>query len=280
MGNATLAALNVPIEDRINQIVLNMERLRWLPHDLGADTVSVNIAAFELAVMHEGSETMSMRVVVGRSYRQTPVFASRIETIELNPYWNVPPSIARADILPKILADPDYLQAHHYDVFSSWQAGAETLEPKSVDWRKIAAKGFPLKLRQRPGPDNALGRFRFGFPNRFDVYLHDTPSRELFEKETRTFSSGCIRLEDAKGLAEYLLKDDPAWPPEALEAAVLTGANQSIRLAQPMPIIVTYATAWVDDQGVLQFRPDIYGRDKTLAEAFETREETSAPARM
>jgi len=279
VGRATLAALNVPIEDRIGQIVLNMERLRWLPHDLGADYVSVNIAAFALSVMHQGSEVLSMRVVVGRTYRQTPVSASRIESIELNPYWSVPPSIARADLLPKILADPDYLVAHHYELFANWRAGAPALDPKTVDWRKIAGRGFPYKLRQEPGPDNALGRYRFVFPNKFDVYLHDTPTRALFEKDTRTFSSGCIRVEDAKALADYLFAGDPNWTPEALEAAQASGVNQSIRLQRPMPIVINYATAWVDGKGVLQFRPDIYGRDAALAAAFETSEERSAPAR-
>lgn len=280
VGEATLAALNVPLADKIEQVVLNMERLRWLPHDLGDDYVKVNIAAFDLAVVHKGATALSMRVVVGRTYRQTPVFASRIERVELNPYWNVPVSIARKDILPHILADPNYLGGHNFEVFTSWGPDAKKVDPRSVDWRNVAARGFPYKLRQKPGPENALGRFRFFFPNPFDVYLHDTPSRELFERETRTFSSGCIRLEKARALALYLLNDDPAWTPEAVDEGVQSGVNQSIPLARSVPVVVNYATAWVDDEGVLQFRPDIYGRDATLAGAFRTKEEKRAPARM
>ncbi len=277
VGPATRAALNVPREKRIEQIVLNMERLRWLPDDLGPRYVRVNIAGFAMDLFEEERSVLTMRVVVGRTYRRTPVFVSEIESIDLNPNWTVPPSIAGTDILRHIRAEPDYLVRHNFKVFSSWSPDAKELAPRTVDWAKLGPGRFPYRLRQEPGPDNALGQYKFVFPNSFGVYLHDTPSRSLFSREQRTFSSGCIRLENAQALAEHLLTGETDWSLEKLADAVLTGQRQTIHLTRPVPVLVTYATAWVSEDGAVQFRPDVYGRDARLAAALKTVEETQAP---
>lgn len=277
VGQATREALNVPREKRIAQIVLNLERLRWFPDDLGPRFVRVNIAAFAMDLVEEGKTVLTMRVVAGRPYRRTPVFVSRIESVVLNPTWTVPPSIAATDILRHIRSDPGYLTRHHFTVFSSWAADAKTLDPAAINWSKLGPGRFPYRLRQASGPDNALGRYKFVFPNDFGVYLHDTPARELFARDQRAFSSGCVRLENARALAERLLAEDAGWSPEALSEAVDTGRRQSLPLARPVPIMVLYGTAWVGADGSVQFRPDIYGRDARLAAALETLEESQAP---
>jgi murein L,D-transpeptidase YcbB/YkuD len=278
VGSATRAALNVTVHDRIEQIIVNMERLRWLPDALGPDYVVVNIADFSLTAVQGGKERMAMRVVVGRLYRQTPIFVSKIEAIEANPFWTVPAIIAKEDLLPKIIADPSYLVRNRFEVFSGSREAARKLDPLQIDWAGLSGRGFPYKLRQEPGANNALGRYKFHFPNPFAVYLHDTPSRELFKSPQRTFSSGCIRLEDARALASLLLEGESQVTKDALDEAVSSGVNKTFRLSRSLPIVVTYATAWVDDVGVLQLRPDIYGRDAALATFLRSSEESHAPA--
>ena len=269
VGPATLAALNVPVENRISQIKWNMERWRWMPDDLGTRHVLVNIAAFELHGVVNGTIRKRMRVVVGREYRRTPVFSDAIRYMEVNPYWHVPPTIAVKDLLPKIRADLGYLASEGFAVLDGWGADARRLDPQRIDWNALDKGGFPYKLRQDPGTKNALGRIKFMFPNKHDVYLHDSPARELFGREVRTFSSGCIRVEDARALAEFLLSTQTEPTTDALNAALAGTETRIVRLAEPVPVHLAYFTAWTGEDGTVHFRKDIYGRDRDLAAALK-----------
>lgn len=271
VGPATLAALNVPVEEHIRQIKVNMERWRMLPHDFGRRYILVNIPNFELGVVEDDQILMTMRVVVGRTSRRTPVFSGTMTYMELNPYWHIPPTIAREDILENIWKDPEYLLKTNIRVFKNWKAQAPEINPDSIDWSQITTKNLSFKLRQEPGPSNALGRIKFMFPNKFDVYLHDTPARALFKKTKRSSSSGCIRVEKPIELAEYLLRDDPKWTHEEILAAINSNKRQVVLIREPIAVHVLYRTAWVDEDDTIHFRDDIYGRDKMLDEALNER---------
>jgi len=267
VGTRTLAALNVSIEERIRQIQMNMERWRWLPHDLGRRFILVNAADFALKVVEDGRVALAMSVVVGRPYRRTPIFTGQLRYLIFNPDWNVPPSIARKDLLPKIRKDPGYLAAHNYQLLSDWSAQARELDPLRIDWSAVSGR-FPYKLRQRPGPENALGRVKFMLPNRYNVYLHDTPSRELFRKTVRSFSSGCVRVAKPIELTEYLLSGTEGWDSQRIQATIESGKTIQVNLPLPIPVYFTYFTAWVDSQGTVQFRDDLYRRDSALYTAL------------
>ncbi|MFH1217211.1 MAG: L,D-transpeptidase family protein [Pseudomonadota bacterium] len=269
VGRNTLAALNVPVTERVRQIELNLERWRWLPQDLGQRYIIVNIAAFELTLMESNKPVLPMRVVVGRPYRRTPVFSGVINSLVLNPTWEVPTSIAAKDLLPKIKKDSHFLASNNYRLFSGWNSGAREVDPSSVNWGKVREGTFPFRLRQDPGPHNALGRVKFLFPNPHDVYLHDTPSRSLFNKDMRTFSSGCIRLEKPLDLAIQLLRGTPLADREFLDEALATGRTQTIRLIEKVQLHLLYWTAWADDVDTVHFRNDIYGRDLLLWQAMQ-----------
>lgn len=267
-GPQTLSALNVTVEERIRQIIVNMERWRWMPNDLGDLYVLVNMAAFELDVVELGQSVLSMRVVVGRPYRRTPVFSDRIRYLEFNPVWHVPPRIASKDLLPKQIADPSFLQNNRFRVMSDWSDKARELDPASIDWRQYRDRNLPFKLRQDAGPGNALGRVKFMFPNEHDVYLHDTASPELFRKLVRTFSSGCIRVEQPRALATLLLQGTPGWGEAAVDAAMKGDKTQVARLAEPIPVHLTYSTVWIGEGGTIHFAKDVYNRDQALYEAI------------
>jgi len=211
---------------------------------------------------------MVMRVVVGTEYRRTPVFSDGMTYLVLCPYWHVPPNIAIQDKLPLIHKDPTYLTKQRIRVFQGWGADAEEIDPATIDWSKVTLENFVFRLRQDPGPWNALGRVKFMFPNKFNVYLHDTPSQELFGKATRTFSSGCIRIEKPIELAEYVMQGNPNWTRKTILAALETNIEQTVPLPEPIPVHLLYWTAWVDEEGSIQFRDDIYGRDKLLDKAL------------
>ncbi len=269
VGDATLAAMNVSIEDRIEQIELNLERWRWLPDQLGDRYVLVNIPAYSLDVIESDSAVLSMQAIVGRSYRRTPVFSDTITYLVLNPYWYVPHDLAVLDKLPLIKKDPGYLASQKIRVYSGWSAGAQEIDPRTVDWQTVTGRNFKYRLIQEPGPQNALGRVKFMFPNRFNVYLHDTPGRELFSKAQRAFSSGCIRVEKPMALTELLLADPVRWSRSAIEAALARQVEQSVTLSRRMPVHLLYWTAWANDDGSISFRPDIYNRDGPLKAALE-----------
>lgn len=277
VSSATRAELNVPVERRVEQLELNLERWRWLPKDLGRRHIIVNIAAFELEVMDGDSVVMSMRVVVGRPFDRTPVLSDTMRYLVLNPYWHVPTNIARTELLPKVKRDPSYLARYKLRVFPSSRLDAQEVDPSTVDWSTITAAHFPYLLRQDPGPRNALGRIKFMFLNKYHVYLHDTPARPLFEETQRDFSHGCIRIQHPIELAEYLLRNNPRWDRDALLAALENAEDRSVPLPEPMPIHLLYWTAWADVDGTIQFRRDIHDRDAPLLTALRAPPPRAAP---
>ncbi len=268
VGPRTLAALNVPLDDRIRQIELNLERWRWIPHELGQRHILVNIADYKLTVSENDEKVMDMKVVVGREYRRTPVFSEKMTYIVINPFWNIPTSIAVKDILPKIIKDPEYLNKMGINVFESWHNNARVVDPYLIEWSGINPRNFGYRLRQDPGPENALGRIKFMFPNKFAVYLHDTPSKNLFERNRRGFSSGCIRLEQPIELAKYLLIDHDNWTSETILKAIDNEKRRVVSLNTDVYVHLLYWTAWIDKKGNLNFREDIYNRDEPLNAAL------------
>lgn len=273
---ATLMALNVPAEARVRQIELNMERWRWLPQTLEERYILVNIANFTLDVVEHGQSVLSMRVVVGKPARRTPFFSADMTYLVLSPHWYVPPTIAIQDKLPLIRRDPGYVARQSFQLFRHSEGGVTRVDPRSVDWSSVSARNFPYTLRQDPGPRNALGRVKFMLPNPYHVYLHDTPARELFAKTERAFSSGCIRLEKPMELAEYLLGDDPQWSRQKILASSTKGTEQVVHLPSSIPVHLLHWTAWVNEDGVVHFRKDIYDRDKALNKALR---ESNPPSR-
>ena len=268
VGRKTLAALNVPVKDRIRQIEINMERWRWIPPDLGRHFLLVNIADFKLTVFENSQPVMDMRVVVGRNARRTPVFSARLKYLVINPYWNIPSKIAVRDILPKVKTDVGYLRDRKIRVLQDWSQNAPQLDPYSINWFETGRRHFPYKLRQDPGPLNALGRIKFMFPNKFEVYLHDTPAKELFQKTSRDFSSGCIRLERPIDLAAYLLSAHDRWSADNISKTIKSGQRKIVKIEETVYVHLLYWTAWVDKEGRLHFRKDIYDRDMPLDRAL------------
>lgn len=268
LGPNTLAALNVPVEQRIVQIMLNLERRRWIPDDLGRRYIFVNLADFALKFVAETKTVLDMRVVVGKTYHATPVFSEKMTYIVINPYWNVPNSIARNELVPKIRRDPGYAIRNNYTLLTGWQSGAAKLDPYAVDWSRVGARNFSYRIRQEPGDGNALGRVKFMFPNPFNIYLHDTPAKSLFQRAERDFSHGCIRVEQPIGLAETVLAGTPGWSAERIRRTIASGRRTVVTLADPVPVHISYLTAWVNKDGTVHFRKDIYGRDAELANAL------------
>jgi L,D-transpeptidase YcbB len=277
IGAQTLAALAVPAERRVEQLMVNLERWRWLPQDLGDSHLRVNIAGFELEERSGGRVVRTLRVVVGKTFTRTPVFSANMTYLVINPTWNVPAKIGRQEILAKVKKDSGYLDREGIRVFAGWSADAPPVEPATVDWAAISPAGLGYSFRQDPGPRNALGRLKFILPNPYDVYLHDTPERRLFDRATRPLSHGCIRVDHPEQLAADLLAADSRWTPERIRAAIDGGAQQTVLLPRPMPVHLLYWTAWVDTEGLLHFREDIYDRDRPVFQALELAPERVAP---
>ena len=264
LGPRTWAALNIPVEERIRQIEINLERWRWMRQNPGNRYLMVNIADFTLEVVEEGRSVMSMPVVVGTSYRKTPVFSARMTYLEFAPYWTVPSTILREDKLPLIKKDPGWLARHNYEIVPWSGETTEIIDPSVIDWKKVEARTFPGNLRMKPGPQNPLGRIKFMFPNRFAVYLHDTPERYLFARDIRSYSSGCIRVERPLDLAQYLLEKATEWDCDLILDALESDVPLTVNLPASWPVHIFYWTAWVDEEGALQFRDDFYLRDLDL----------------
>ncbi len=262
---ATLAALNVPVSERIRQIELNLERWRWMPDGFGSRYILVNIPNYKMQVFEEGKPVLESKVVVGRQERQTPAFTANMAYLVLSPKWYVPRSIAIKDKLPQLKRNPQALARQGIRVYNS---AGQQINPGSVNWSAVSANNFSYQLRQDAGPRNALGGIKFMFPNPYNVYLHDTPSRELFSRNQRTFSSGCIRVSNPLDLAEYLLKHDAKWNKNTIKTASTSGKQRVVNLPQTVPVYLLYWTAWVDADGLLHFRDDIYKRDKPLMRAL------------
>ena len=237
--------MNVTTLQRIEQILINMGRMRWITTEPSGQLIIVNIPEFELHVYEGKKKAFDMDVVVGKEGHNTTIFTGNLNQIVFSPYWNVPPSIVKKEILPAVAKNPNYLEEHNME-----QTGTED--------------GAPA-IRQRPGPDNSLGRVKFLFPNSFNIYFHDTNAKSLFSKDKRAFSHGCIRLAEPEKMAEYLLRNNPEWTPDKIEEAMNRDQPQTVRLNKPVPVLITYYTAWVDDNGVLNFRDDIYSHDKDLS---------------
>jgi murein L,D-transpeptidase YcbB/YkuD len=261
MTEATLAALRVPLGERVQTIRANLDRWRWLPEHLGERQIRVNIPGFELRYIDGGEVRMRMRAIVGKPYRKTPVFSDVIRYLVLNPTWTVPRTIMSQDLLPELRADPRALARRGLQVSNR---NGEALT--NVRWGQVSPAS--VVLRQPPGPNNALGPVKFMFPNPHDVYLHGTPRQDLFDEEERAFSSGCIRLERPLDLAAALLPADQGWTRERIDAVVRSRRTQSVSLAEPIPVHLLYATSWVEPDGTVHFRKDVYERDAAVLAAL------------
>lgn len=261
VGRDTFLSLNRTAAERVDQLRLSLERARWIMRDLDDEFVIVNIAAARTFLVRQDA-VWTTRSVTGSAYRQTPVFRDEIEYIEFNPTWTVPASIFQKDKLPLIRKDLQYLSRNDYDVVAS--SDRSPINPATVDW---SAPSPPVTLVQRPGPGNALGRVKFMFPNKHAVYLHDTNDPGLFDRNERNLSSGCVRLEYPFELAALLLEGRPDWTPARLQEILESGKTTRVQLEEPMPVLLTYWTAWIED-GVVHFREDPYGRDGPLLEAL------------
>jgi murein L,D-transpeptidase YcbB/YkuD len=277
VGPNTWLDLNVSVEQRVRTMEVNLERWRQRRRELGKRFVEVNTAAFQMEVVEKGRSRMKMKVVAGRSSRPTPEVSGELTYLVLNPYWHIPQSIAKRDILPKIQEDPHYLIRRNILVFQSWESDAPEMGAQSMDWSTVTKKNFSFKLRQEPGPTNALGRIKFVFPSSFPVCLHDTPVRSLFRKTKRDFSSGCVRVEKPLELATLLLENDPAWTREKILETIDSGETQVIWLSEKIPVHLSYWTSWVDEEGTVHFRDDIYGRDQALQSSLSERLAGSHP---
>ena len=240
----TLGEMNIPTSQRIQQLLINMDRMRWLPVQPAGDLLIVNIPAFTLHAMEGNKKVFDMNVVVGKDGHATRIFTGNLNQVVFSPYWNVPKSIVEKEILPSIQKDPGYLKRHNMEITGE-------------------NNGLP-EIRQLPGGDNALGKVKFLFPNSFNIYFHDTPSKSLFARDKRAFSHGCIRLSDPEKMANYLLRNNSGWDAKKIQVAMNKGEEKFVVLKKPVPVLITYYTAWVDEEGLLNFREDIYGHDKEL----------------
>ena len=267
VGARTLAAMNVPVAARIDQIRVNLERARWVLERPERDYLLVNIAGFRAFLMRDDDIRWETRVVVGQPYRRTPVISSRIVYLVLNPTWTVPPVILEEDIIPEAIADPAAVSRRGLQVVT---ADGSLLPPESVGWSRYRHGGFPHQLVQPPGPANALGRVKFILPNPYNVYLHDTPSRQLFLSAERSLSSGCIRVERPLELAALLLEDDPDWDAAAIRATVAGGRTRTVFLPHPVPVMILYWTAGMGHEGEFVFHPDVYERDAAVLQTLDS----------
>lgn len=264
VGPATLAQLNTPVERRIDQVRINLERARWVTHDLPAAFIAVNIAGARVYFVRDGAVIFESRAVVGQTTTRTPVFQAEMQYIDLNPTWTVPSGIV-GEVLADIRRDPTYLQRTGMTVIDRQ---GRPVDVTAAELAQYTARTFPYVFRQRPGPANPLGQIKFVFPNPYDVYLHDTPSRTLFEREQRTFSHGCIRVQNPIQLAELILDDPERWSREDILAAIAEGRTRTIQLERRLPVLILYWTASADLHGELHFYNDTYGRDDALLRAL------------
>ncbi|MFW6027273.1 MAG: L,D-transpeptidase family protein [bacterium] len=264
----TLDALNVPVDRRIQQIIINLERHRWLPNRWDDRYVFVNLADYELRVIDRGRTIFRTEVVVGAPFHRTPVFSDQIRYLVFNPYWNVPESIVKEEFIPELRQNPYYLEDEDYELLADWSENARTIDPLSVNWNEVDPEKFPYRIRQKPGPKNSLGNIKFMFPNKHDIYLHATPKQELFDHNARAFSHGCIRVRDPISLAQILLRGKDAWTRDRILQETQGNTPRRVSLDSAVPVHLYYLTAWTDQDGALHFREDIYQRDQLLARAL------------
>ena len=264
LGPETVRQLNISVEERTKQIILNMERWRWIPKSLEKDYLLVNIPEYKLHVIEKGKEVMNMNVIVGKTLNSTPIFSDKMETVVLSPYWNVPVSIIEKELASKFAGNPGYLDRLDMEVITG---KGTPVDPSSIDWASVNEDNWKYVLRRRPGPKNDLGDVKFIFPNTNDIYLHDTPHDELFSQAKRGFSHGCVRVEKPIELAEYLLRN-VGYDRNKIESTIAQREEKHVKLSKVLPVYLVYFTAWADDNGNVHFREDIYGHDKTLAQQY------------
>jgi murein L,D-transpeptidase YcbB/YkuD len=267
VGKMTITTLNIPISEKIDRIRINLERLRWVMQDDSHSFIIVNIAGFEVFYLRNEELAWRSRVQVGKEYRKTPVFRAKMDYIVFNPTWTVPPTILEKDMIPKAAKNPAYLDGKNIKVIDN---KGRVIPSAEVNWKKYLDGGFPYILRQDPGPNNALGRVKFIFPNKHFVFLHDTSSRSLFSRSKRTFSSGCIRVENPLEFAEVLLNDPGNWNIEKIEQLIESAKTKTVHLDKPLPVFLLYWTAFVNYDGTVHFREDIYERDKPILKDLDS----------
>ena len=267
IGKETLSALNTSPEEIIDKIIINMNRWRWQEKELGRRYIIVNIASYDLKAVEDDREVLKMEVIVGKLQHQTPVFSGQVQYVDFNPFWNIPPSIAGKEELPELRNDPFYLVNRKVRLFSDWQSDGIELDSTKIDWASVTENEMKrYKLRQDPGPWNALGSVKLVFPNEYSVFLHGTPAQELFQHNKRNFSHGCIRVSQPLELANFALaEEEQDWSMKKIEEIVAKGERKVVSISSPLPIHITYQTAWVDNVGTIHFSSDVYGRDEILA---------------
>jgi len=270
IGPSTLRKLNIPVSDRITTIRLNLDRIKWLNPRQPYRHIIINIPFFTLYFEENGSLIQQMRVITGKPNHPTPIFSDEVETIVLNPYWNVPTSIIQKEMIPKLMKDPYALKKKGIEIFKSWAKNAQPIDPATVDWAQYRyTKTVPFRFAQLPGKRNALGKIKFLFPNKFSVYMHDTPTKPLFKRTKRAFSHGCIRLQKPVALLETFSTFEPDIDFVQSEEILEGKKNVYLKLKQKVPVDIIYLTAWVDYDGVLQFRDDIYHYDRMQLQSYK-----------
>ena len=264
IGKNTVKALNISAHDKINQIRVNLERLRWIMHELGDDFLLVDIPGFKVFLIKDGKRVWEAKIVIGKAFTATPVFKDELEYLEFNPTWTIPPGIIKRTILPNLKKDPGYLDRKGYLLLDF---NGKKINPRSIDWKKV--KGFPYMVRQPAGKNNALGLVKFIFPNPHFVFLHDTNHRELFSRNTRTLSAGCIRVERPFELAELVLESRPEWSRGEIDQLVASGKTKRVHTNEQLPVLITYTTVGVSDEGRAIFKPDVYDRDPGVLKGLQ-----------
>lgn len=268
VGGETLRHMNVSIDERIDQIIINMERWRWVPKRFEDKYVYINIPEYVLHVREKGKDVLTMKVVVGKEIHATPVFSDKLEYIVFYPYWNVTPTILQEEIAPSQARNPNYLASNEMELVKDiGNNKVEVIPTASVDWNSVGPD-FPYRVRQRPGKKNPLGFVKFICPNDKNIYLHDTPSNHLFDQTDRGFSHGCVRLEKPFELTKYLLKDQKQWTSSAIKEAMVGGEEKYVNLSAKVPVYIVYFTTWIDDNGAIHFRDDVYNHDRDLEKAY------------
>jgi murein L,D-transpeptidase YcbB/YkuD len=263
VGGSTLEAMNISLHDRITQVIVNMERWRQVP-DFGPEYFFVNIPEFKLHVFDNSKPAFDMRVIVGKDFKATPIFSNYIQNVVFSPYWNIPKSIIEEEILPGMEKDPAYLERHNMEAMKGFAKDAMPVKYWEVPWYNIDDDNFQYWIRQKPGEDNPLGLVKFLFPNTFNVYLHGTDHEQLFKYVKRSFSHGCIRVEDPFKIAKYVLRDQPEWTDDRIRDAMHGGDEQWVK-SRHIPVFILYFTAWRSADGKIQLRDDLYGLDQTTA---------------
>ena len=273
VGPRTIEEFNVPVMARVNQFRASLERMRWVFRDLPNDYIVVDVAGFHVYLIKGGEEVWESRVQVGKPYHATPIFKDTMRYIDFNPTWTIPPGILRKETLPAIRKDPSYLSRNNMSVVTT---SGKIVDPSTIDWEATKTKGFPYMIRQEPGPHNALGRVKFMFPNKYMVYLHDTPSKGLFARSERAFSHGCIRTQNPFDLAELLLADQE-WDRARIDQVVASRKTTRVNLVNPILVLLLYWTAEVDGDGTVHFRKDVYNRDAPIIEGLDAPFRVSLP---